>query len=60
MAIADAATVDAALAAAKLYHAALSLVAFDPSGAYVSLVSAIECLAGQAYTQSARRCGRDR
>ena len=49
MAAADAATVDAALAAAKLYHAALSLVAFDPSGAYVSLVSAIECLAGHHF-----------
>jgi hypothetical protein len=49
MAAADAATVDAALAAAKLYHAALSLVAFDPSGAYVSLASAIECLAGHHF-----------
>jgi hypothetical protein len=49
MAAADAATADAALAAAKLYHAALSLVAFDPSGAYVSLVSAIECLAGHHF-----------
>jgi hypothetical protein len=49
MAAADAATVDAALAAAKLYHAALSLVAFDPSGAYVSLVSVIECLAGHHF-----------
>ena len=42
-------TVNAALAAAKLYHAALSLVSFDPSGAYVSLVCAIECLAGYHY-----------
>jgi hypothetical protein len=49
MAGADEATVDAALAAAKLYHAALSLVGFDPSGAYVSLVSAIECLAGHHF-----------
>lgn len=49
MAAADEATDDAALAAAKLYHAALSLVAFDTSGAYVSLVSAIECLAGHHF-----------
>lgn len=46
MANAEDATVNAALAASKQYHAALSLVPFDPSGAYVSLVSAIECLAG--------------
>jgi hypothetical protein len=44
-------TVNAALAASKLYHAALSLVGFDPSGAYVSLVSAIECLAGHQYKE---------
>ncbi len=43
------ATFDAALAAMKFYHAALSLVDFNPSGAYVSLVSAIECLAGYHY-----------
>jgi hypothetical protein len=42
-------TVDAALAATKLYYAGLSLARFDPSGAYVSLVSAIECLAGHHY-----------
>jgi hypothetical protein len=42
-------TVNSALAAAKLYHAALSLVSFDPSAAYVSLVCAIECLAGHHY-----------
>jgi hypothetical protein len=42
-------TVDAALAAAKLYYTGLSIARFDPSGAYVSLVSAVECLAGQHY-----------
>lgn len=42
---------DSALAATKFYHAALSLVGFDPSGAYVSLVSAIECLAGHQYKE---------
>jgi hypothetical protein len=42
-------TIDAALAAAKLYYAGLSIARFDPSGAYVSLVSAIECLAGHHY-----------
>jgi hypothetical protein len=43
------ATAAAVLGAAKLYYAALSLVSFDPSVAYVSLVSAIECLAGHHY-----------
>jgi hypothetical protein len=42
-------TIDAAVAATKLYYAGLSLARFDPSGAYVSLVSAIECLAGHHY-----------
>lgn len=42
-------TVDAVLGAARFYHAALSEVGFDPSGAYVALVSAIECLAGRHY-----------
>lgn len=37
---------DAVLASANFYHAGLSLVAQDPSVAYVSLVSAVECLAG--------------
>ena len=46
-------TINAALAAAKLYHAALSLVSFDPSAAYVSLVCAIECLAGHHYEKRA-------
>jgi hypothetical protein len=39
-------TADAALAAVKLYYAGLSIARFDPSGAYVSLVSAIECCPG--------------
>jgi hypothetical protein len=42
-------TVAAVLGAARFYHAALSQVGFDPSGAYVALVSAIECLAGHLY-----------
>jgi hypothetical protein len=42
-------TVAAAVAASKFYHTALSAIAFDPSGAYVALVSAIECLAGHHY-----------
>jgi hypothetical protein len=42
-------TIDAALAAIKLYYAGLSIARFDPSIAYVSLVSAIECLAGYHY-----------
>jgi hypothetical protein len=42
-------TAKAILAAAKFYHAGLSLVGFDPSTAYVCLVSAIECLAGHHY-----------
>jgi len=37
--------VNAVLAAAKFYHAGLSVVALDISVAYISLVSAIECLA---------------
>ena len=43
------ATRNAALAASRLYYAALSLVGFDPAGAYVSLVCAMECLAGPLY-----------
>ena len=39
----------AIVGAANFYHTALSLIGFDPSGAYVALVSAIECLAGQCY-----------
>ena len=46
---ADQGTIDAALAATKLYYGGLSSARFDPSGAYVSLVSAIECLAGHHY-----------
>jgi hypothetical protein len=46
---ADQRTIDAALAATKLYYGGLSGARFDPSGAYVSLVSAIECLAGHHY-----------
>jgi hypothetical protein len=45
------ATIDSASAATKLYYEALALVGFDPSGAYVSLVSAIECLAGHYYKE---------
>ena len=41
--------VQAIIGAAKFYHAGLSLIGFDPSVAYVSLVSAIECLAGCHY-----------
>jgi hypothetical protein len=37
---------NAILAAARLYHAALSLSAYDVSTAYFSLVAAIECLSG--------------
>lgn len=36
----------AILAAAQFYQSGLSLIVFDPSVAYTSLVSAIECLAG--------------
>lgn len=43
------ATFDASMAAARFYRAALSLVGFDVPGAYVSLVSAVECLAGYHY-----------
>ena len=39
----------AVVGAAKFYHAGLSLIAFDPSVAYISFVSAIECLAGFHY-----------
>jgi hypothetical protein len=45
------ATIDSALAATQLYYEGLALVGFDPSGAYVSLVSAIECLAGHYYKE---------
>ncbi len=41
--------VQAIVGAAKFYHAGLSLIGFDPSVAYVSLVSAIECLSGYHY-----------
>lgn len=37
---------EAILAAAKLYHAALTLSGYDISTAYFSLVAAIECIAG--------------
>jgi hypothetical protein len=39
----------AIVGAAKFYHAGLSLIGFDLSVAYVSFVSAIECLAGYHY-----------
>jgi hypothetical protein len=51
MAVAPDETVAAAIGASKFYHAALSQVGFDPSGAYVALVSAIECLAGHNYNR---------
>lgn len=41
--------VDAVLAAMNFYRAALSQVGLDPSGAYVSLVCAMESLAGFQY-----------
>jgi hypothetical protein len=41
--------VNAALAACKFYQAALSFMEFDRSMAYVTFVSAIECLAGRYY-----------
>jgi len=37
---------DAVLAAARLYHTALTLQAYDASTAYFSLISAIECVSG--------------
>jgi hypothetical protein len=39
----------ALLAATKFYQSGLALIAVDPSIAYTSLVSAIECLAGYHY-----------
>ena len=39
----------AILAAVKFYQSGLSLITFDPSVAYTSLVSAIECLAAYHY-----------
>jgi hypothetical protein len=42
-------TRDAIVAAARFYYGALSLTGFDPAGAFVSLVYAIECLAGHHY-----------
>lgn len=41
--------VQAIIGAAKFYHAGLSLIGFDSSVAYVSFVSAIECLADYHY-----------
>jgi hypothetical protein len=41
--------VNAGIAACKFYQAAQSFMEFDRSMAYVSLVSAIECLAGRYY-----------
>lgn len=43
---AEAGNANAILGAARLYHAALSLSAYDTSTAYFLLVSAIECLSG--------------
>jgi hypothetical protein len=40
---------NAVIAAAKLYHAGLSLLALDMSVAYILLVSAIECLAAHRF-----------
>jgi hypothetical protein len=42
-------TRDAIVAASRFYYGALSLIGFDPAGAYVSLVYAVECLAGNHY-----------
>jgi hypothetical protein len=42
---------NAILAAARLYHAALSLSAYDVSTAYFSLVAAIECLSGHHFQE---------
>ena len=39
----------AVLAALKFYQTGISLIAYDPSIAFTSLVSAIECLAGYEY-----------
>jgi hypothetical protein len=47
----DEPTINAAISATKLYYAALSLAPFDISGAYLSLVSALECLAGHHYAK---------
>jgi hypothetical protein len=41
--------IQAIIGAAKFYHAGLSLISFDPTIAYVSFVSAIECLSGYQY-----------
>jgi hypothetical protein len=43
------ATGNAIVAAARFYYGALSSMTFDSAGAYVSLVCAIECLAGHQY-----------
>ena len=43
------ATVNAVISACEFYHVGLSLVDFDPSLAYLSLVSAIECMASHHY-----------
>lgn len=40
---------DAIVAASRFYYGALLLTGFDVAGAYVSLVCAIECLAGYHY-----------
>jgi hypothetical protein len=42
---------NAILAATRLYHAALSLSAYDVSTAYFSLVMAVECLSGHHLSQ---------
>lgn len=47
---ADADAADAIMNALKLHHAAVTMIYFDPSIAYVMLVSAIECLAGYLYS----------
>jgi hypothetical protein len=50
--LANAAEADsnAVLAACRLYHAGLSLSAYDVSTAYFSLVASIECLAGHHFS----------
>ncbi len=41
--------IDASLSATKLYYEGLVAAGFDPSGGYLSLVAAIERLAGYHY-----------
>ena len=45
----DSQQIDAAFAAMRLYYSAISSAHFDPSGAYTSLVAALETLATHQY-----------